>query len=496
MALESNSGEEQPNILLLFADQFRYDCLGASGNAIVRTPNLDALATSGANFARTYTESPVCVPARSALLTGRLPHQSGVYDNDTPLGASERTFCHALSEVGYHTEAIGKMHFSPPRTPHGFDSLQLSEAIPESAEEDDYIQELVASGYGRVVEPNGVRHELYYSPQPSQLPEEAHSTAWVARRTVNFLRNREQGRPFFCWSSFIQPHPPFDPPAPRYLDYDPLDMPDPLRASEELGRLGYHALAQHRVKWTRPDEDLNRVRTMRAYYYACISFVDAAIGEILDELDRQGLRENTLVIFAADHGEYLGDHWCFGKRGFHDSAARIPLLMSWPGHVPAGRTINAMTGLTDLAPTITRAAGLIDDGLVHDGFDLLPLVQGAVDHIRELHFGQYQRGQLGLYFVSDGVYKYIWSAPDDRELLFAMDDASADTKDLSKDPDRARTVVRLREALMDRFRQDGYTEPLDGNDWRRFPPPMPLGSPEDRSPTNRGRQYPFLGSRP
>lgn len=161
----------------------------------------------GVTFQRAYTESPVCVPARASLLTGRLPHRSGVFSNTTPLRDGTPTVMRGLAMAGYHTQAIGKMH-------------------------------------------------------------------------------------------------PFDPPSPYYLQYGPLEIPDPVRDPGELDRLDYHSHSQHRVKWTTPD--LDRVRVMRASYDACVSHVDAEIGRILDELARTGLADRTLVIFTADHGEYLG----------------------------------------------------------------------------------------------------------------------------------------------------------------------------------------------
>lgn len=480
------------NILLIMADQFRYDAIGAHGNPAIRTPGLDRLVDSGTTFSRAYTESPVCVPARACLLTGRLPHQTGVVDNHTPLAAGTATFARDLTAAGYLTQAIGKMHFEPVRADHGFTDMALSEEIPARLADDDYLSELVDAGYGHVLEPHGVRHELYYSPQPSQLPEQLTTTAWTGRKTVEFIgaRAAEPEQPWFCFTSFIKPHPPFDPPSPWYLDYDPLDMPDPVRSAAELEQADYHHAAQHRVKWTRPDESLDRIRTMRAYYYACVSFVDAQINAILDELDRHGMRENTLVVFTADHGEYLGDHWAFGKRGFHDAAARIPLVLSQPGSVPCGRTTDALVGLTDVAPTCLAAAGLRDTAVAADGTDLAPLARGEVSRLRDLHYGQYQENEQGLYFVTDGTYKYVYSAASHREQLFLVGSAHDDTVDLAADPAHATALARLRAAIVERYWADGYLAPLDGSAWRHWPPPPLPHPPDDRDAAGRGRQYP------
>lgn len=476
----------RPNVLLITADQFRFDAIAAHGNPHLRTPNLDRLVAEGVSFQRAYAESPVCVPARASLLTGRLPHRSGVFSNATPLADGVPTVVRSVA-AGYHTQAIGKMHFTPVRAGHGFERLWLSEEIPATVEEDDYLTDLVAARVDHVPEPHGVRHELYYSPQPSQLPAELHTTGWTGRRTRDYLAEAAgSGQPFFCWTSFIKPHPPFDPPYPYYLWYDPLEMPDPVRGEDEA--LGYHAYRQHRVKWTRPDLDLDRVRVMRAYYYACVSHVDAEIGRILDQLESTGLAGNTLVVFTADHGEYLGDHWSFGKRGFHDPAARIPMVLRWPGRLPTGAAPEALAGLTDLAPTVLAATGAAPAGVDPDGHDLLPVATGESRAVREVWFGQYHAGPLALYCAMDADHKYVYSAADDRESLYRV--GSDETEDLSRSPGSGAPLRALRAALHDRFRADGYLEPLDGDGWRRYPPPPPVPLGPDRDPAGRGRQYP------
>jgi arylsulfatase A-like enzyme len=454
------------NLLLITADQFRWDAIAAHGDAALATPNLDRLAASGTSFRRAYSESPVCVPARAALLTGKLPHQTGVFDNDTPLPQGTPTFVRELREAGYQTQAIGKMHFQPPRADHGFERLWLSEELPRSPGEDEYLRFLLDAGYGYVEEPHGIRHELYYVPQVSQLPEHLHTTAWTGQRTIDFLERRHEGR-FFCWTSFIKPHPPFDPPAPWYRRYDPLAMRHPVRLPEELARLDHHAKVQHRFKWTVPEQD---AQVLRAYYYACVSFVDAWVGRILDALERLGLAEDTLVLFTADHGEYLGDHHRFGKRGFHDAAARVPFLLSWPGRVPAGEERHDLVGLTDVAPTLLAAAGLPAAGrnLLAPG---LPR--------RDVLVGQFSRGATGLYLAMDDQYKYVYSAADDRESLLRVGTLLDECQDHAGDPGLTGRRDSLRRRLLDRFARDGYREPLGEDGWRRFSPPPPP-SIEDR----------------
>jgi len=466
-------------------DQMRWDAIAAHGNSVVKTPAMDELCRRGMSFTQSYTPSPVCVPARAAMLTGLLPHRTGVYGNDTPLTEGTPTFARVLRDAGYATCAIGKMHFTPVRAQHGFDRMLLSEEIPRTVHDDDYLTDLIANGYGHVEEPHGVRHELYYSPQPSQLPEDHHTTAWTGRRTVEFLeeRSRQPEQPFLCFSSFIKPHPPFDPPSPWHRLYDPLDMPDPIRDEAELERLSYHQRMQHRVKWMPPDADPLRVRTLRAYYYACVSFVDAWIGRILAALDRLALSDRTVVLLTSDHGEYLGDHWSFGKRGFHRAAGRVPLVMAGPD-ISRGATSDALVMLPDVAATFADLVGATSSNL--DGRSLSGPLSGQAHHHEWLP-GQLDRAARGLYMAMDSRWKYIYSAPDEREWLY--DQHGPELHDESDNPAHQETLRRLRARLIARFTDDHYLEPLDGDTWRRYPDRPTLSELHDRDVRGRGRQY-------
>ena len=232
--------EARPNVLLLFTDQQRYDTIAAGGNDLILTPALDRLCSTGVRFDRSYTPSPVCVSARYSLLTGLYPHRSGCADNGHTMGQKLPTLPGMLSSAGYQTRAIGKMHFSPVRHPFGFEGMELSEEIPESIENDEFLQHLADAGYGHVHEPHGVRSELYYIPQTSQLPAELHTTTWTADRTIQFLRDRDRSRPFFVWSSFIKPHPPFEPPVPWNKLYRAHEMPLPKRPERVEQLMTWH----------------------------------------------------------------------------------------------------------------------------------------------------------------------------------------------------------------------------------------------------------------
>ncbi|MCE5216912.1 sulfatase-like hydrolase/transferase, partial [bacterium] len=203
----------KPNILLLFTDQQRWDTIHALGNPYIQTPFLDRLVAEGTSFTSAYTPSPVCVAARCSLVLSQWAHQTGCTAN-TPMPQDRTSMMELLQGEGYQTHGVGKMHFVPDaRKLWGFDSRVFSEE-GGMRENDDFCDTLRSNGYEYLLDPNGVRSEWYYVPQPSQLPARLHHSTFVADRSIQFLQGRDRSRPFLLWSSFVKPHPPFESPVP------------------------------------------------------------------------------------------------------------------------------------------------------------------------------------------------------------------------------------------------------------------------------------------
>lgn len=421
----------RPNIWLILCDQLRADALGCYGNTIVETPAIDALAAGGTTFTSAYTPSPVCVPARASLISGREPHVNKCYDNGSPMPDGP-TLMSELTAAGYRTHGVGKMHFTPDGDAlRGFQSRDREEEFgtPES---DDYLAWVAEQGYGHVEYPHGLRDEMYYVPQLSQMPAAVHPTTWVADRSIDFLEQADADQPFFLWSSFIAPHPPFTPPAPWHMRYPASLMPDPhLPPSGDRLLTSYNRL-QNRYKYRDGGRDRRLWQLIRSYYYASVAYVDDQIGRVVEELRRLGRLDDTLIMLTADHGEFLGDYGCFGKRSFLDAAARVPMICRGPGF-DAG-VDDAPVSLVDLLPTAFTAASTPVPRT-----DGVPLQEAHADRTV---FGQYQQDELGLYAVITAEWKYIWSAPDRQEFL------------LDRRRDRAETTnhaynVRLRDVLLE-----------------------------------------------
>ncbi len=455
----------RPNILLLFTDQQRFDTIGALGNPIIQTPALDSLVREGTAFTSAYCPSPVCMASRCSLVLGRYPHQTGCVAN-MPMPQHEKSLMQFLAEAGYQTHGVGKMHFGPDsRALWGFESRDYSEE-GGMREGDDFCDFLRERGFGHLIDPNGVRSEFYYIPQPSQLPAELHNSHWVADRAIDFLQRRDQSRPFFLWASFIKPHPPFESPVPWYRLYRAVEMPWPFMPPGYRDLLIFWNHVQNRYKYRDQGFDGNLVRLIRAAYYAAISFVDYNIGRILNFLAEDGVLDDTLIMFTSDHGELLGDWGSYGKRCMLDGAARVPLIVRWPERFAAGAVCDEPASLVDILPTCLRAAGL-EPGEEHVGVDLAELAAGDVR--REAVISQFQQGELGVYGLIGREFKYWYSAPDGREWLVARVPGRLDERDLADNPAFRGVRDEMRAQLIARFRADGYELPLEGDGWKRFP---------------------------
>jgi arylsulfatase len=471
-----------PNILLIFTDQQRGDTLGAV-NPVIRTPVLDRLVAQGTHFTNAYTPAPVCVPARCSLIFGQYPTKTGCYENayDMPEVSAERpTFMSSLADAGYIVHGSGKMHFTPDLCAgRGFTSRDVNEELA-GPDIDAFQAGLIEQGYTDVTEPQGVRGEMYYIPQRSPLPAHLHNSHWVADRSIDFLRQRDRARPFLLWSSFIAPHPPLSPPAPWHKLYRAPAMPLPKRPPDGHSLWTFINRVQNRYKFRDAGIDDNLLRVMKAYYYAQISFIDYNVGRIIAELEAQGELEDTLVLYTSDHGEFLGDYDCFGKRSFLKSAANVPLIVRYPERFAAGRRVDAPASLVDIMPTFLAAADLAAPASL-DGVDLTALAEQPT--VRRAVFGHYQSGpatayERGLYMALTPRWKYIYSAAENREFLF----------DHTVDPDemrnRAETVGYLEQTramrglMIEQLRTAGRTAVLDGDEWRVFSPPAFYTDPD------------------
>jgi arylsulfatase len=368
--------DKQPNILWICTDQHRFDALSCYGNSIIKTPNIDSLAQSGIRFEQAFCQNPVCTPSRSSFLTGRYPRTTRNRQNGQSIPEDEVLVSKLFHDAGYACGLSGKLHLSacnPKASPtterridDGYDIFNWSHSAQPMWPTNQYIHWLTEQGvtYRNVKHPE-CKHVAI------GMPEEHHQTKWAVDRAINFVQSCG-AHPWFFSLNIFDPHSPFNPPE-NYLNrqLSHLDeLPLPNYVEGELENKPYFQKQEYEfaLNSTRPpvhdgyitaqmtDKDQ---RYIKAAYYAMIEFIDDQIGQLLKALDASGQRENTLVIFMSDHGELLGDHGMYYKGPFfYDPCVRVPLILSWPGVIPAGRSSGALVELVDLAPTLLEAAGL------------------------------------------------------------------------------------------------------------------------------------------
>jgi len=476
-----------PNVLLLFTDQQRWDTLAAAGFNHMVTPNLDRLVREGCLYRKAYSPNPVCVAARHNLLTGLPARYHGYSENNShPLDERYPTLPRILSNNGYHTQAIGKMHFQPRRRHSGFDKMELMEETFPYRDDDEYAMYLKDNGLGHIQSIHGVRSLLYMLPQRSLIPEEHHGTNWVADRSVDFIRREAGHRPFFLWSSWIAPHPPFDIPDSVADLYKDRDLPAPLTNETPISPIA--ALSKGYADFPEGEEKAY-CRRMREAYYSSITFVDKAVGRVIDALEETGQLDNTLIIFTSDHGEMLGDHGAFQKMLPYDSSSRIPFIVRYPKHFEAGSVCDDLVGLNDILPTILDSVGAEYPGPYE-----LPggsLLRDDVD--RTYHYMEHNSGPARWVSLRNQRFKYTYYYRGGYEELFDMVSDSGEGVNLlasdSIDPDTRATHSRLRSKLCELEEKWGLRDHTAGGDFLRL-------AENDLSHTNvRNKHFPNFQKR-
>jgi arylsulfatase len=353
----------QPNLIFLMPDQLRPDFLGCYGAGFLETPNIDRLSAEGHRYTRCYSEHPVCVPARTALLTGLHGFKTGVLDNGQFLRPDYRqmglqTWPEMLNRAGYYTAAIGKMHFYPWDTHMGFQYRSIAEDKRWIHIRDDYDHHLRDHGHRKV---HGSEHPGYFKNKGAVinlLPWEHTIDHFVGQEACRFIERYGSEGPFAMMVGFPGPHCPYDP-APEFVDnLDPDAMPPAVPPTVAGERLRQQNVEGNRLPWNGVDYSefsAAQIRTVRTHYAGLIQQIDYEVGQIRAMLERQGLLDNTIIIFAADHGDYLGDHGMIGKGTFFQSSIQVPMIVRMPG-AEGEITHDDLVTLTDVTATLLTMA--------------------------------------------------------------------------------------------------------------------------------------------
>jgi arylsulfatase A-like enzyme len=386
------------NVLLITADQLRGDALGHLGHPVARTPNLDRLAREGVGFARHFSAASPCGPARASLHTGLHAHHHRSVINGTPLDSRIPTMATVARAAGRSPTLFGYTDTTADPTGLAPDDPRL------------FTYEGLLPGYALgLLLPEHHRAWLdHVRARRPALPDEfkaAHRpvdgrvggaaaypaalspTAFVADAALDWLARQAPG--WFAHVSFLRPHPPWAAPAEFLARLDPAAMPAPRRAPRAADDAALHPLQAAILADTRADSFVPgapglatgwtdaEIARVRATYFALVAEVDHHVGRLLDALDASGAARDTLVVFTADHGECLGDHHLFGKRGFVEEAYRVPLIVRDPApaaDAARGRVVDAFTESVDVMPTVLFWLGL--EAPSGDGVALAPWLHG------------------------------------------------------------------------------------------------------------------------
>ncbi len=434
------------NVLILLSDEHQAGAMGCAGHPIVRTPALDALAARGTRFTRAWTPSPVCVPARASLATGRWVHDIGYWDNATAYDGRVPGWGHRLRREGVRVESIGKLHYRNTEDPTGFDAQHLP----------THVWRGIGQVWGSVRDPMPEtmgRSPLYdemgagesdYNRYDRQVAE--HAAQWLQAR-------RGDPQPWVLFVGLVAPHFPLVVP-PEYLDrYPPETMPLPAL----LPRDGYrrHPWVERQARHMDHDAAIGtdaRRRLAIASYHGLVSFLDDQVARVLQALERSGAAEDTLVIYSSDHGDNLGVRGMWNKCLLYRESAAVPMIVAGPG-IPGGRTCETQVNLVDIHPTLLDAHGLArgPDEVGLPGDSLAGIATRAHDP-RRLGFSEYHAvgSPSGAYLLADSRYTYHHYVGFEPEL-FDLDTDPAQAVNLAADSRHAATVAHFERQLRDRL---------------------------------------------
>lgn len=378
------------NVILITSDHHRWDYLSGQGGPAA-TPRLDALAAGGCLLRNAYCQSPLCLPSRAAITTGRYAMNTGCFSNRHPVDPAAPTFLHSLRKAGVHTAMIGKLHHHVHCMDHDYAS---------------HVEDVHGWGFDEVTEVSGKRGSgaiqcecaytaflrqrglytayrekcgrwgstTFQSGITDPWPWDANTTqdAFIRDRACAFLGEQKGDRPFYLHLGFVGPHPPFDAPGSFRQGLPPT--PSSITKNPEW--------------WPA--------------YLACIREIDHHVGKVLDALDAQGLREDTLVLYTSDHGDLAGDHDLWGKVYLYEGSVHVPFIASGPGLKP-GTECAGLVELIDLGRTICDAFG-VPTHPYDQGRSLMPMLRGERDDHRETVFCEMGSDKM----IFDGRHKLIY----------------------------------------------------------------------------------------
>jgi arylsulfatase len=448
----------KPNILFVMCDQLRADALGCTGSW-VKTPNVDRIARQGLRFSNCVTNSPVCLPARISLATGRHPHSTGVWDNcpfELPEGTP--TWMMSIRDAGYRTSLFGKsaLHRRGPDI-RKFESVLNSYGLGDVDEirgpraTVDTICHMTARWESLgLLEPfrKDINERVGKNKtlvRPSPLPLSEYYDVYVGQQAKKYLGNYKRAEPWFCWVSFAGPHEPWDTPEPYASMYRADEMPPPktrptLRSRGPKGELD--------ERFAESQDKIDNARELRASYAGKVTLIDDQIGEILKEIETRGELDRTIILFTSDHGEMNGDYDLIYKSNFLNPAVRIPMIVSTPeirNSSRAGTVVDVPVELFDAGATLADFAGA-KIGYQHFARSLALLVRNPNGEHRDFALSEFKHELMYL----DRDWKLMLNVDGEAYRLFDVKKDPDEMEDLVDRPERRELIAALKRKLLER----------------------------------------------
>ena len=423
------------NMLIIMSDEHSRKVMNAYGNRHAITPNLDALAASGTRFSNAYCNSPICVPSRASLHTGLYPHQIGYWDNAMPYDGRVRSWGHELQDAGRHVVSIGKLHFRDAEALTGFDDQVLPLHVKEGVGD---LSTLLRTD----PPPRPGTRQMSAMAGKGETPYWAYDQAVATAASDWLAEPRAPGWTAFV--SFVLPHFPLNAPGRFRQMFDRDALPFPVRSADYVPENDTMAKMRGLLNFNDHFEDAAQVREAVANYYALVAALDENVGKVLDALEASGSASGTIVVYASDHGDNLGNRGYWGKSTMWEESVGVPLLIAGPG-IEAGRVVETPVSLVDLHPTVLDAAGLATHA-DRPGKSLLELAITAEDD--RAVFAEYHAvgAATGTFMLRKGSHKLIEFAGDE-PILYDLAADPDETENLAGDPASAGILETMRTLL-------------------------------------------------
>jgi uncharacterized sulfatase len=441
----SLAADKKPNVLFIAVDDMNND-LGCYGHPFVKSPNIDRLAARGVKFDRAYCQFPLCSPSRSSLMTGLRPDTTQVFDLQYRFRQGMPdvvTLSQMFMKNGYYAARVGKIyHYGNPGDigTSGLDDPASWQEFFNPAGRDKTALELDIINY---TPKRGLGAAMAFLNDKTGKDEE-HTDGKVATQAIQLLEKHKH-EPFFLAVGFYKPHCPWISPGKYFDQYKPEQIKLPTIAENFRNSVPAPALAST-IPWPYFGIKEEEARECKLAYYAAISFVDAQIGRVLDALDQNGLKENTIIVFWSDHGYHLGEHGLWFKQSCFEESARVPMIICAPGK-SVGKSSSRTVELVDLYPTLAELSGLTPPANL-EGHSVVPLLTDPNSEWKHAAFTQVQRAAFPGHSIRTERWRYTeWDSGKKGTELYDHEADPQELKNLFGDEKYAATIADLQSQL-------------------------------------------------